>query len=199
MPQGVLSCSSSTRSARSLRHRRPTATSSVTSSIARSPTWRPLLTEAGRPVVIDATAHRRAWRELARQSIPRFAEVQLVCPLRGLPGARGPANERPRPRGIYAHAGRPGARVPGVDVPYEAAPDAEPTIDTSQEPLASAAAASLRWRAGLPGLPRCPRRRRRRAGPSGSPGSREWQDHARLERGGGARGAVHSGARARPG
>src|SRR5262249_34453921 len=35
-----------------------------------------LLTEADMPVIIDATAHRRAWRTLARQSIDRFAEVQ---------------------------------------------------------------------------------------------------------------------------
>ena len=38
------------------------------------------LTEAGVPVIIDATAHRRAWRELARASVARFAEVQLRVP-----------------------------------------------------------------------------------------------------------------------
>src|SRR5262249_4814452 len=40
-----------------------------------------LLTAAGRPVIIDATAHRRAWRDRARAVMPRFAEVQLLCPL----------------------------------------------------------------------------------------------------------------------
>jgi len=40
-----------------------------------------LLTEAGVPVLIDATADRRAWRDLARTLIPIFAEVQLLCPL----------------------------------------------------------------------------------------------------------------------
>ena len=39
------------------------------------------LTGAGVPVIVDATAHRRAWRDLARASIHRFAEVQLDCPL----------------------------------------------------------------------------------------------------------------------
>src|SRR5574337_816335 len=39
-----------------------------------------LVTEAGVPVLIDATAHRRAWRELARRLIPVFAEVQPLCP-----------------------------------------------------------------------------------------------------------------------
>ena len=39
-----------------------------------------LLTEVGVPVIIDAAGHRRAWRDLARASIPRFAEVHVVCP-----------------------------------------------------------------------------------------------------------------------
>jgi adenylylsulfate kinase len=39
-----------------------------------------LLTEAGIGVIVDATAPRRAWREAARELIPSFAEVQLVCP-----------------------------------------------------------------------------------------------------------------------
>jgi adenylylsulfate kinase len=38
------------------------------------------LVEAGVAVIVDATAHRRRWRELARALIPRFAEIQLVCP-----------------------------------------------------------------------------------------------------------------------
>src|SRR5215470_17154495 len=37
------------------------------------------LTDAGVPVIVDATAPRRAWREWARALIPHFAEVQLVC------------------------------------------------------------------------------------------------------------------------
>jgi adenylylsulfate kinase len=39
------------------------------------------LVEAGVPVSVDATAHRRHWREFARELIPRFAEVQLECSL----------------------------------------------------------------------------------------------------------------------
>ena len=37
------------------------------------------LTDAGVPVIVDATASRREWREWARALIPRFGEVQLVC------------------------------------------------------------------------------------------------------------------------
>jgi adenylylsulfate kinase len=98
-----------------------------------------LLTEVGRPVIIDATAHRRAWRELARRSITRFAEVQLVCPLEVCRGREAQRQSGYAPRGIYARAGHPGARVPGVDVPYETALDAELTIDTSQESVALSA------------------------------------------------------------
>jgi adenylylsulfate kinase len=90
------------------------------------------LTRAGLPVIIDATAHRRAWRDLARAVIADFAEVQLVCPLdvaRERERARGAGHH---PREIYAKAGRPGATVPGVDVPYEPAVAPELTLDTTQ-------------------------------------------------------------------
>jgi adenylylsulfate kinase len=98
------------------------------------------LTAAGVPVIIDATAHRRAWRELARAAIPRFAEVQLDCS-REVAEAR----ERARPSGaappdIYAAAAAPGAAVPGVNVPYERAWSPELTVDTDDEDVPSAGA-----------------------------------------------------------
>ena len=99
-----------------------------------------LLTEVGVPVIIDATAHRRRWRDLARAAIPHFAEVQLVCPL---DVCREREESRPvghAPRHIYARAGQPGATVPGVDVPYEMALEPELVIDTSQEGVEEAGA-----------------------------------------------------------
>jgi adenylylsulfate kinase len=90
-----------------------------------------LLVETGVPVLIDATAHRRIWRDLVREAVPHFAEVQLACPLticQERERDRTPGNA---PRSIYRQAGRPGATVPGVDVPYEAAPAPELLIDTS--------------------------------------------------------------------
>lgn len=39
-----------------------------------------VLCEVGVPVIVDATAPVRAWREPARALIPHFAEVQLQCP-----------------------------------------------------------------------------------------------------------------------
>ena len=97
-----------------------------------------LLVEAGRPVLIDATAHRRIWRDLVREAIPRFAEVQLVCPLeicRERERTRAPGHA---PREIYRKGGLPGATVPGVDVPYEMALAPELLIDTSVQSLGEA-------------------------------------------------------------
>jgi adenylylsulfate kinase len=99
-----------------------------------------IMVEAGVPVIVDATAHRRAWRDAARAAIPRFAEVQMLCPLEI---CRERERARPRgqaPAGIYARAGRPGATVPGVDVAYETALAAELTIDTTVDDVAAAAA-----------------------------------------------------------
>jgi len=92
------------------------------------------LTAARTSVIVDATAHRRAWRDLARQRISRFAEVQLLCPLEVLREREAQRTGGHAPHGIYARAGLPGSVVPGVDVPYEPALRPDLTIDTRQEP-----------------------------------------------------------------
>jgi adenylylsulfate kinase len=98
------------------------------------------LTEAGVPVIVDATAHRRAWRDLALDSIARFAEVQLDCPV-DVARAREAARESgAAPRAIYAAAAAPGATVPGVNVPYERALSPELVVDTASEDAAAAGA-----------------------------------------------------------
>ena len=99
-----------------------------------------VLVAAGIPVIIDATAHRRAWRDLARASIDAFAEVQLDCPVelaREREHTRAAGNH---PTEIYARAGHPGATVPGVDVPYEPAAAPELSVATATEDVESAAA-----------------------------------------------------------
>lgn len=98
-----------------------------------------LLTEARVPVIVDATAHRRVWRDLARSAIPRFAEVQVVCPPELARERERTRTEGNAPAGIYQAAGRPGATVPGVDVPYEPAIDPELTVDSARESVADAA------------------------------------------------------------
>jgi adenylylsulfate kinase len=112
------------------------------------------LVNAGVPVIIDATGHRREWRDLGRAVLPAFAEVQLHCPLdvcRDRERARVSGNA---PVGIYARAGTVGARVPGVDVPYEPAAMPELTIDTTRETLGAAAARIADLAAKFPQPPR---------------------------------------------
>ena len=76
------------------------------------------LTEAGLPVIIDAAAHRRAWRNLARASILRFAEVQIQHPVEVARTGGGPA----------------------VNAPYEAAVSSELSIDVVTEDADAAGA-----------------------------------------------------------
>lgn len=63
-------------------------------------------------VLIAATAHRRAYRELARHSLPRFAEVYVSCPIEE-------CRRRDR-KGLYESA-RLGLiqTLPGEQEPYE--------------------------------------------------------------------------------
>lgn len=68
-----------------------------------------LLVDHGVPVIIDATGHRRAYRDAARRRIGRFLEVFVDCPV-DVCAARDP-------KGLYH--GAAAARLPGVGVPYE--------------------------------------------------------------------------------
>jgi protein-L-isoaspartate(D-aspartate) O-methyltransferase len=98
------------------------------------------LVDAGVPVIVDATAHRRAWRELARATIPNFAEVQLRCPLSVCQERERARTRGHAPAGIYDRAARAGAPVPGVNVEYEYTQAPELTIDTTAKSVAEAAA-----------------------------------------------------------
>ena len=97
------------------------------------------LVDAGVPVIIDATAHRREWRDLARATIRHFAEVQLECPMDVCREREATRPQGHAPTGIYAAAGRPGATVPGVDVDYERACAPELVLDTVRQPVDEAA------------------------------------------------------------
>ena len=96
-----------------------------------------LLSEAGVPVIIDATAHRRAWREVGRELIPAFAEVQLLCPLDVCRAREKTRQAEHAPPRIYAQGGQTGATVPGVDVAYEVSPAPELSLDTHSADLAT--------------------------------------------------------------
>jgi adenylylsulfate kinase len=92
-----------------------------------------LLTQHSVPVIFDATASRRFYREAARREIPHFLEVYVECPL-GVCMARDP-------KGIYQKASSGEAvNVPGIQEAYEPPEmpdvlvrgDKEPPIEAAQ-------------------------------------------------------------------
>jgi adenylylsulfate kinase len=93
-----------------------------------------LLTQNGTNVVIDATGNLRRYRENARQTISRFIEVYLKCPLNVCmkrEANRGKTFEAPKQ--IYDRAKKGVATtVPGVGQPYEAPKNPEIAIDTTK-------------------------------------------------------------------
>jgi adenylylsulfate kinase len=91
-----------------------------------------LLTEARVNVIIDATAHKRSYRDLARQLIPSFLEVYIKCPLEICIEREKVRLTAYSPRDIYKKAQAPEATVPGVNVVYEEPKNAEVTIDSSK-------------------------------------------------------------------
>lgn len=98
-----------------------------------------LLYREGVSVIVDATAHRRVFRDLARALIPDFAEIYLrapldVCRSRSLDRRGGFA-----PIDVYGRAGRQGSTVPGVDEVYEPPLHPELVLDTEQLDVAEAA------------------------------------------------------------
>ena len=66
-----------------------------------------LLVNIGRPVIFDATANLRRYREAARARIARFAEVYVDTPLE--------VCRQRDPKGLYRKA----QALPGVGAPYE--------------------------------------------------------------------------------
>ncbi len=89
-----------------------------------------VLTECGINVVIDATANRKRYRQLARTLIPRFAEVYVTCSLETCMRREAGRRAGFAPKEIYMKAKTQGAPVPGVNVDYETTEHPEVTIDS---------------------------------------------------------------------
>lgn len=71
-----------------------------------------LITRSGINVIFDATANKRAYRDHARQTIPQFLEVYVMCP-QDVCIKRDPKN-------IYAKAAlKIATNVPGMQASYE--------------------------------------------------------------------------------
>ena len=104
------------------------------------------LVAQGVTVLFDATANKRAYRDLARELIPNFMEVAVECPLET-------CMERDR-KGTYRKGGAgESATVPGLQEPYEPPRDPAIRIDTTRiapESAADMILALLRERRFLP-------------------------------------------------
>ena len=100
-------------------------------------------------VIVDATANRRAYRDRAREAIPRFLEVHVRCPL-AVCQARDP-------KGIYRRGVAGTAlNVPGVSAPYEPPLAPEVVVDGERDDAAVAArriVSALEKKGYLPGGP----------------------------------------------
>ena len=97
-----------------------------------------LLVREGTPVVLDATANRRAWRDEARRRLARFAEVYVDTPLE-VCMARDP-------KGLY-RAAREGksSTLPGLQAAYEPPLSPEITVSGAAEAPADAAVRIVAW------------------------------------------------------
>lgn len=96
-------------------------------------------------VLVDATAHSRHFRDLARALIPRFVEVYVRA---SLDWCQARAKERRggfAPVDVYGQAGRKGSTVPGVDEPYEPPLHPELVLDIEQLSVAEAAERLIRY------------------------------------------------------
>ncbi|MBI4682568.1 MAG: adenylyl-sulfate kinase [Nitrospirae bacterium] len=95
--------------------------------------------ELGYNVIIDATGHRKSWRQLARKLIPDFIEVYLECPIDlCIEREKTRPDTHSAPEKIY-EKGKAGWPVPGINVPYEVPEEPELIIDTETEPPEEAA------------------------------------------------------------
>ena len=93
-------------------------------------------------IIIDATAHKRSYRENARKKIERFVEVMIKCPLSVCIERESKRKNGHIVSQIYLRAlerQHKGSRfedlgkVIGVDIPYEENPFAEVIIDNSKD------------------------------------------------------------------
>ena len=91
-----------------------------------------LLTQHGVPVIFDATANRRQYRDEARRNIQRFLEVFVDCPVE-ICIARDP-------KGIYREAREGEAdNVPGIQAAYEPSEKPELVVQGDRETPEAAA------------------------------------------------------------
>jgi adenylylsulfate kinase len=104
-----------------------------------------LLYNEGVSVIIDATAHRRRFRDVARALIPAFAEIFLRASLPACLARAGCRHGSHAPADVYGQAGRKGSTVPGVDEMYEPPLHPELVLDTEELQVTQAADRVVRF------------------------------------------------------
>lgn len=89
-----------------------------------------VLSDKGFNVIIDATGNLRKWRELARNSIKKYIEVYLKCPLNiCIEREEKRIDRHCAPGNIYKKASE-GWPVPGINAPYEEPLNPEIEVDS---------------------------------------------------------------------
>lgn len=91
-----------------------------------------LLAEVGKNVIVDATANRRAYRDLARKLVPDFAEVYVRADIDTCIAREARRKAEFSPKDIYKKAVQEKAAVPGINVDYEEPLNPEIEVDSSR-------------------------------------------------------------------
>jgi adenylylsulfate kinase len=107
-----------------------------------------LLVQEGISVLVDATAHRRRYRDLARALIPAFAEIYVQASLDRCRARARDRREGFAPPDVYAHAGGERSTVPGVDEPYEPPLRPDLILDTDRLSVSEASERLVRFLEG---------------------------------------------------
>jgi adenylylsulfate kinase len=89
-----------------------------------------LLSETGVNVIIDATANKRSYRDLARKLVPNFIEVYISADIVTCMAREAERKAQFAPKDIYKNAVLENATVPGVNVAYEAPINPEIEVDS---------------------------------------------------------------------
>lgn len=92
-----------------------------------------LLVEHGRnSVIIDATGHRRRFRNLAREGIQEFAEVYIRCSIEVCKARESSRDDSLVEKDLYrkARKGSLESGLPGVTAPYEEPADPEVVVQS---------------------------------------------------------------------
>ncbi len=90
-----------------------------------------LLSDSGINVIVDATANKRRYRDIARGLIPNFAEVYIRAPIEVCMDRERERKAEFAPKDIYKKAALERAAVPGINVSYEEPLAPEIEVDTT--------------------------------------------------------------------